>query len=160
MHTLDCLISIGGDVANRHYKTGITVPEFQVLQFIHGEGMLSEIKITGNPRVNQLEERDRLSQAYPKFGNVVVGFWRDNGGRFISDVRELGLSPQLFAAKREAPYEDADRMEEEEVEAEKSAKAPKKRKSRAKAKVELQADPPVIPPSDLGEGLAASGAIV
>lgn len=115
MHTVNCLVAVGNDPSNKFYKSGVTTPELQILMFVHGPGSVTEIEVTGNPRINQDEERERLVEAYPKFHKEIIGFWRDNGGKFITDVRKLKLSPALMAAPRTAPSDAADQMEEEEV---------------------------------------------
>ncbi len=147
MHTLDCLVAVGGDIGNKVPRQGVTVPEMMLLQYVHGPGAVTDIVITGNPRIQQLEERERLLRAYPKYESQVIGFWRDNGGEFVKDVRQLKLSPALFARDRTAPYDGADEIEREELAAIEKAEAPKKRKRKAKAPVDpdpemMELDPP------------------
>ena len=128
MHTCNCLVSIGGDLNNKAAKTGVTVPELMLLQLIHGPSAVSDITITGNPRIAQLDERDRLARMYSKHEQAIVGLWRDGGGKFATDIRSLNLNPALFAADRTAPYAGADLIEDREVEELKKAQAPQRRK--------------------------------
>lgn len=130
MHTLNCLVAIGGDLQNKAYRPGITVPELMLLRIVHGDAAVTNIEVLKNPRVNQLEERDRLYQAYPKYQKVTNDIWRDNGGKFPTDVRTLQLSTALFAPARTALDDVADAIEDKEVAELKKAtpppKAPKK----------------------------------
>jgi len=139
---MNCLVAIGGDLQNKAPRINVSVPELMLLRLIHGEASVSDITVTGNPRITQLEERDKLLRAYPKYQQVTHGLWRDNGGEFPKDVRRLELPAALFAPDRTAPYDAADAIEAAEEAEIKKAKAPAKRKSRAKSKVTVAATPP------------------
>lgn len=150
MHICSCLVAIGGDLSNKVYRARVTVPEIQVLQFIHGQGSVTEIKLLGNERIDQMGERDRLQNQYPKHARTVVGLWRDNG-KFLADVRKLGLSAQQFAAKRTAPYDDADEMEATARKAAKKAAPKATAKKPAATKAEVQAPEPEPEPDEGAE---------
>ena len=146
MHTMNCLVAIGGDLQNKAPRMGVSVPELMLLRIIHGEAAVSDIAVTGNPRITQTEERDKLLRNYPKYQQVVTGIWRDNGGEFPRDVRKLDLSPAMFAPERTVQYDRADAMELKAEAELKKAKAParaKKKPAPKPAPVEAPAPDPI-----------------
>lgn len=120
MHTLNCLVAVGGDVNNKTFKGPITCAEMQLLRHIHGQDAVTDIEVIGNPRVSQTDERDALFRKYPKHNELIMGMWRDHGGKFEGDIRKLKLHPNFFKPDRTAPYETADKLEEEAVDKVKS----------------------------------------
>jgi hypothetical protein len=112
MNVMTCLVSIAGDPMNKVPMSDVTVPEIQLLQRIHGDAAVTEIRAVGNPRTAQLDERERLVKKYPKHARLVMDLWRDNGGKFLTDIRDLKLIPAMMGNDRDVQYEAADRMEE------------------------------------------------
>ena len=125
MHTINCLVAIGGDLQNKHPRSKVTVPELVLLRAIHGEAAVQNIEVTGNPRINQLDERDRLMRHYPKHQKLVNDIWRDSGGEFPKDVRRLNLNSALFAPAATAQHDMADQLEDEQVAKTRKVRTPK-----------------------------------
>lgn len=119
MHKLNCLVAIAGDVHNKTPKEGITTAELQVLRAIHGQDSCTDIDVIGNPRVTQTEERERLMWAYRNHHELINDLWRDGGGKFESDIRNLKLHPNFFRPPPTAPYDGIDEPEAK-VDSEKS----------------------------------------
>lgn len=109
MHVCNCLVSIRGDVANKAYRTNVSVPEMMLLQLIHGEGAVHDIEYVANKKMNQMELREELARKYPKFQRQIVGIWQDNGGKFPGDVRKMGWPAHFFKPKHPSAHDDADK---------------------------------------------------
>ena len=125
MHTVNCLVNIGGDALNAVPKQGVTTAELMLLRVIHGDGAVHTIEVTGNPTTVGAEERDRLWGKYAKHRRLIDNIWQNNGGSFPSDIRTMGLSSALFKPDSEQRYKQADDLEKETKKKVRAAKAPK-----------------------------------
>ena len=115
MHLVNCTVSVGGDLYNKAPKIDVTVPELQLLQLIHGPSSVTLIQVQDRkPRINQLREKERLQYIYPLHIETIVGMWRDNGGKFMTDIRDLNLPPAYFAPSEATPYAVAVSMDEQD----------------------------------------------
>lgn len=96
MQICEAHIAIGADLRNVVFKRGITAAEIAVLRHIHGESSVHRIVVKDWSDAPLAVERDRLKEAYPEYKDVVNAIWRDNGGALPTDVREVGLHPDLI----------------------------------------------------------------
>lgn len=111
MHICNCQVAIKGDALNKAAKMGVTVPEIALLRVIHGFDAVTDIKITGNEKRQQLEELGRLKMRYPKYQEKAQELWRDWGGRLPTHITDLGLRPEFFEVERPADFTLADEFE-------------------------------------------------
>lgn len=111
MQYVDGLVAIGGDIRNKLFRKGMSVAEMAVLRAIHGEDSLSDLRVSSKARVAHDVERERLLQLFPKYGNIVIGLYRDHGGKFPTDVRELKLPSACFASTSTVAYDQAEAIE-------------------------------------------------
>lgn len=111
MHYVDCQVAIAGDIRNKAVITNASVAELAVLRAIHGAGSVTDIRLVGSGQVIHADERDRLAYKYPKHQDIVSGIFRDGGGNFPSDIRELKLPNAAFAAAPVDPHDQIDAME-------------------------------------------------
>lgn len=101
----DCLVAIAGDRGNTVPKRRVTAGEIAVLQVIHGNDAVLEVKPLGKIVRSQRTERERLKALY--------GGARDNNGnslleklypgaaaRIFERLEELVLVDEQFAAER------------------------------------------------------------
>jgi len=101
MHVVTCTIAIGGDQNNKLVKHNVTAAELAVLQQLHGHDSITDLKVTARKRVDQKAERERLLLAYPSHQKIVQELWRDNGGKFPADARDLNLKSTQLARDEE-----------------------------------------------------------
>lgn len=59
-----CLVSIGGDPRHVVPKHSVTPAEIVLLQKLHGDDAITEIRVEGKERRSHEEERDRLGARY------------------------------------------------------------------------------------------------
>lgn len=117
MHKMSLMLSIAGDIQNQIFLQDITVPELVLLRAIHGADSAKGIDVSDAGKVDHREERDRLKQKYPKQARVIESIWRDYGGHFPHDIRDVeGLSDGHFASAHGAATAQADEIEEAVVE--------------------------------------------
>lgn len=124
MHTIDCVINVGGDALNAVPKKNITLAEFLVLRAINGESSIHSIEVVDNPATIGVEERDRLWSKYAKHRRVIDAIWQNNGGSFPADIRTIGLPSTLFKPDHEQRYKQADELEKAAKKKVRAAKAP------------------------------------
>ncbi len=99
MQLVNCQVAIGGDLNNKGVKTKITPAEVQVLRMIHGAGSISDVEIVEKlPTAKYSQESiyTELKYLYPTHSAKVQEYWRDNGAKFPTDIRELGLPEGAF----------------------------------------------------------------
>lgn len=114
MQTASIMLALAGDGGNTVPKYYVTPAEVAVLQHIHGSDAVSEIAIAGDVKRSNREERTRLLE---KYGRNEDGRWQSPAvdalfpgvaARVFETFREMELPRELFAAKRNAPEDDAD----------------------------------------------------
>ena len=125
MHTINCVINVGGDALNAVPKAKVTVAELLLLQAIHGQSAVHSIEVVDNPTTVGVDERDRLRSRYSKYRPVIDAIWQNNGGSFPSDIRTIGLSSTLFKPDHEQRYKQADALEKKAKKTVRAAKVPK-----------------------------------
>lgn len=111
MHYVDCQVAVAGDIRNKAVIQGASVAEIAVLRLIHGDGSISDVRLVGNGQVIHSDERDRLLEKYAKYGNIVNGVFRDGGGNFPADIRDLKLPTAAYASTPVDPHDQIDAME-------------------------------------------------
>jgi len=112
---LSCIVALGGDQNNKTAKgfdRPVTYPEYLVLQYLHGEASVLDVKEVGRIERSDREERDRLTYVY---GGVVVELFPGLQPRMpVEDsfpVCELGSAfqaAQIAVRAERAPAEEPD----------------------------------------------------
>ena len=82
-----CTVAIGGDVRAIVPKPVVSVPEILMLQSIHGEDAVTNIKVIETQDVTSEQERDRLGNLY-------------GDGKVVSIFSQFGDLPENLAAAR------------------------------------------------------------
>lgn len=104
MQTANCLVKLGGDPGNTVPMFGLTAAEIAVLQVIHGNDAVVDIKPTGTVETTHRAERQRLIE---KYGRQQDGDWRapavdrlfpGAAARVFETFDELGIDEEFFAA--------------------------------------------------------------
>jgi hypothetical protein len=99
MQLLNCQVALAGDLNNKGVKMGITPPEIHVLRIIHGSGSISNVEIAGKLVRGSYSHEDiysDLKYKYPRYEGEIQAYWRDNGAKFPTDVRDLDLPESSF----------------------------------------------------------------
>lgn len=122
-------IAIAGDIKNVVYRGAdrpLTLPELDILRFIHGEGSVTDVAVLDTVEVNIAEHYETLCGRY-KTGNVQTVF-------------------PFVAGKPSLPTEDDDLPTVEEVQA--GQKAAREAQDAARAKRGKKAAAPAEPASE------------
>ena len=82
-----CTVAIGGDVRAIVPKPLVSVPEILMLQSIHGEDAVTNIKVIETQDVTSEQERDRLGNLY-------------GDGKVVSIFSQFGDLPETLQAAR------------------------------------------------------------
>jgi len=85
-------VAIGGNTGHTVHKKGITVPEFAVLQHLHGNGAVDRIVLTGKEDMSTDSERERLASIYKEKFTEVFGTF----GELPFDIKSLKMPDNLF----------------------------------------------------------------
>jgi len=128
-----CTVAIGGDVRAIVPKPFVSVPEILLLQSIHGNDAVTNIKVIKTQDATSEEERDRLGSLYGD--DKVVGIFN-----------QFGDLPETLAAAR-----IADEMLEpvwRSQRTKKAAKKPAPRKRARNANGHFVADDPSTPENE------------
>lgn len=101
----DCWVRLGGDALNTVPKAGVTAAEIAVLQIIHGNDAVREVRPIGTLERTQRVERERLKSIYgnakDRDGNVLVErLYPGAAARVFETLDELILVDEQFAADR------------------------------------------------------------
>lgn len=115
MQFFSCQVAIAGDIRNKAHKPRVSVGEIKLMQYIHGENTVTDIRPVDNPRVSHVDERERLNMTYPKYQRLIDNIYRDNGGKFPTDIRDLRLSSECFANESTVDFDTAEALEELEA---------------------------------------------
>ena len=73
MQIVSCDIALGGDIRSTITKSNVTIAELVVYRYKHGESAVTNISLTGEEEMDDLEERDRLG-AFFKDEDVIEIF--------------------------------------------------------------------------------------
>jgi hypothetical protein len=60
MQIVSCEIALGGDIRSTIIKHNVTLAELVVYRYKHGDAAVTNISLTGENEIDDLEERDRL----------------------------------------------------------------------------------------------------
>ena len=101
----DCLVALGGDAGNTVPKRRVTAGEIAVLQTIHGNDAILEVKPLGKIERSQRTERERLKAIYggardSQGNSLVEKLYPGAAARVFERINELMLVDEQFAAER------------------------------------------------------------
>lgn len=101
----DCLVALGGDAGNTVPKRRVTAGEIAVLQVIHGNDAILEVKPLGKIERSQRTERERLKAVYGgatdgQGNSLVEKLYPGAAARVFERLNELALVDEQFAAER------------------------------------------------------------
>ncbi len=108
-HQCSVSVTLGGDVRQVITNKIVTVPEILVLEYVHGEGSVTDVEVIDEIDLNPVEERNRLAYTY---GTDLVAGQIYPGARPVMDMVIAGKSP----AKKAAPKKAAPKKKEPEPE--------------------------------------------
>lgn len=100
----DVLVALGGDIGNTVPKR-VTAAEIALLQVIHGNDAITEVKLAGTVQRSQRAERTRLNAIYGNAKNnngeaLIEKLYPGAAARVFEKLDELVLDDSQFAAVR------------------------------------------------------------
>jgi len=107
MQIANIMLALGGDKGNTVPKLGVTAAEIPVLQVLHGEDAVTEIRPTGDISRSNRDERARLLEVYAKWHDgkdisPVSVLYPGAAARVFERFDELVIPEEFYAAEKRA----------------------------------------------------------
>lgn len=98
----DMIVSLGGDINNTVPRYGVTAAECAVLQAIHGNDAVNNLKITGSVRRTNRTEKARIVALYAPHelsngAKVIAKLYPGAAARMFERFDELDIAEPQFA---------------------------------------------------------------
>lgn len=105
MQTANIMLALGGDKGNTIPKIGVTAAEIPVLQALHGNDAVTEIRPTADIARTNREERLRLLEVYGRLRDgkdvsPVSQLYPGAAARVFERFDELTIPAEFFAAEK------------------------------------------------------------
>lgn len=100
----DCKVRLGGSVLNEVPKTGITAPEIEVYRAIHGSDAVVDVKLAGQVKRSDRDERARIEDLFAPAG--ALGDVVAKKKRMIADLFGHASNPLPKELVEQAVEED------------------------------------------------------